>query len=122
MTTAERTLDAALVSELVGCDLSEVVANPLNICLIDGDNLAIFPWRGPDTYEAHVAFTARGREALTIAARMLDTMRSAYGARSFWTLIPVESRHVRMFARSIGFRSKGMLTTQHGPNELFVGD
>lgn len=115
-------MDAAWIREMAGGDLSEAIANPLNVFLTDGANLAIFPWRGPRTYEIHLAFAARGKEAKAVFRRMLGTMRSEYGARSFWALIPVESRHVRMFARLVGFRSAGMLTTQHGPNELFVGD
>ena len=117
-----RTRDPERVNSLAGADLSELVASPLHVCLIDGDSLGIFAWRGPAIYEIHLAYQVRGRAAWDLFKAMLDTMREEYGARLFWTLIPVGSRNVRLFARIGGLLSDGFVTTQHGPQELFVSE
>lgn len=121
--TAEPTIINQLLRRDFGeGDLSEAVANPLNVCLLDGENAGIFAWRGPGIYEAHLCYEARGRQAIDLFKAMMNTMRRDYGAQFFWTMIPVESRHVRMFARLSGLLSIGTLPTQHGPNELFVSE
>lgn len=122
-----RTTDVELVNKLLGrdspgVDSTELLANPLNVCVIEGESGAFFAWRGPGIYEIHLFYQARGKEALRLFDSMLGIIQSAYGGRFFWALVPVESRHVRMFARLAGFRSDGILETQHGPNELFVSE
>lgn len=121
------TRDIALVNSLVGrdfpgCDMAELLANPLNVCLIEGESGTLFAWRGPGIYEAHVFYTARGREALDIIRRALDHMREKHGARLFWAMVPLESRKVRMFARLVGWKHSGIFTTQHGDCEAFVSE
>lgn len=116
-----RECDPEVVNKLAGgLDFSEVLSEPLHICLIEGENGAIFAWRGPGTYEAHVFFSVRGRDALELGWRMLAHMREHHGAQKFWTLVPVESRHVKMFARLLGWESKGEVISKHGAHELFV--
>lgn len=122
-----RTFDVEEINRLLdrdfpGADLAEAVANPLNVCLVEGANGAIFAWRGPGTYEIHLLYEARGREALALFDAMLGLVQSAYGGHRFWALVPMESRNVRMFARLAGFLSDGVLDTAHGPNELFVSE
>lgn len=123
----ERTRDVARVNELMGrdfpgCDMSELLAEPMHICLVDGDSGAIFAFRGPGIFEVHVCFAARGREALTLCRAMLDFMRREHGARLFWAMVPVESRKVLMFTRLMGWKSMGLHETRHGPNELFSSE
>lgn len=115
-------VNALLGRDFPGVDSTELLANPLNICLIEDGNGAVFAWRGPGIYEIHLFFTARGREALKLFDSMLGIVQSAWGGRFFWALVPMESRNVRMFARLAGFKSDGILETQHGPNELFVSE
>jgi hypothetical protein len=105
-----------------GADVSELLEEPLNICLVDGENGAMFAWRGPGLYEIHLFFAERGRAALNLCRSMLDEMKRCHGAKSFWALIPAESRNVRMFARLMGFVSHGMVETKNGQNELFTGE
>lgn len=115
-----RTRDAALVNRLVGTgDFSELLAEPLHVCLIEGESGAFFAWRGPGIYEVHLFFAVRGREALNLCRAMIDHMRGL-GAVLFWALIPIESRKVRLFARWMGWRSRGIMNTRGGLNELFV--
>ena len=123
----ERTRDAARVNELMardfpGCDMSELLAEPMHVCLIDGESGAIFAFRGPGIFEVHVFFAVKGRAAIGLIHAMLDFMRAEHGARSFWALIPVESRKVLMFARLVGWKSLGVRETRHGPNELFSSE
>ena len=122
-----RTRDAGLVNRLLGrdfpgVDFTEVLANPLNVCIVEGESGAIFAWRGPGIYEIHLFYAVRGREALKLFASMRGLIESAYGGRFFWALIPVEQRHVRLFARLCGFKSVEIVETQHGANELFVSE
>lgn len=110
------------INRLAGADMSPVVACPLHVCLVDGENLGVFAWRGPGIYEIHLAFAARGRTALDLLCRMIARLCDEHRARIFWAMIPVESRHVRMFARLAGFASDGFVTTQHGEQEVFVSE
>lgn len=117
--------DADLVNSLLGrdfpgVDFSEVLAEPMHVCLIEGGNGAIFAWRGPGTYEGHVFFEARGREALTLGRSMLNAMVDMYGAERFWTLIPLDNRKAKMFVRLLGWKPAGVMDTRYGPSELFV--
>ena len=93
----------------------------MNVCLIEGEGGALFVWRGPGIYEVHVFFEQRGREVLDLSRRMLAHMRSN-GARLFWAAVPVESRHVIMFTRLMGWKSQGVEQLAHGWCELFLGE
>jgi hypothetical protein len=52
---------------------------------------------------------------------MLDIMRKN-GAELFWAAVPIESRHVIMFTRLMGWKSKGIADLAHGTCELFIGE
>ncbi len=112
-----RTFDAGLVNSIYGdADLSALVNDRRNIILVDGDNLAIFAWRGPGVYEAHLHFTARGRQAITLACEMLRQV----DAKMIWSLIPVGAKNVRWFSRQIGFSSLGEMEAPEGLHELIL--
>lgn len=102
-------------------DFTELLSNPLNVCLLSGEGGAIFAWRGPGIFEVHVFFEQRGREVLEISRRMLAMMQE-HGAKTFWAAIPVESRHVLMFTRLMGWKSQGTALLPHGACELFLGE
>lgn len=109
-------------SRLVGADLAEFMAEPLHLAIEHEGNVALFAWRGPGIYEVHVHFQARGRVAIEAMHAILGHVRTDHGGKMFWALIPVESRHVRMFARLMGWSSHGVMETRGGPNELFVSE
>jgi hypothetical protein len=112
-----RTFDADLANSIYGIgDLSALVNDRRNIILVDGDNLAIFAWRGPGIYEAHLHFTARGRQAITLACEMLRQV----DAKMIWSLIPIAAKNVRWFSRQIGFRSLGEMESPEGLHELIM--
>lgn len=124
-----RTTDAAQVNGLVYlnsgqvADFSGFLDNSLNVCLLRGDSGILFAWRGPGIYETHVFFDQHD-DAHEVCTAFLDEMRSEYGARIFWAAIPVtdDYRHVRIFARSMGWRQDGFAELPHGRCELFIDD
>lgn len=96
----------------------ELIADERNVFLVDGDNGAAFLWRGPGVFEGHSFFKARGREAITLGSRMLESM--AGQASLIWGTTPAKLRAARWFNRQIGFRSLGMVETPDlGLCELF---
>lgn len=117
-----RTVNGRAWAAGVDADFSEFLADPMHVCLLDERGGALFAWRGPGTYEAHVFFRVRGREALDLGEEMLAHMRANYGAERFWALVPVESRRVLMFVRLMGWKSLGPVETRHGWNELFTSE
>lgn len=103
-------------------DFEPFLADRMNVCLIEGEGGALFVWRGPGIFEVHVMFEQRGREVIRLSHRMLDYMREKHGAKLFWAAVPVESRHVIMFTRLMGWKSQGVSDLSHGYCELFVGE
>ena len=99
-----------------------LLSDPMNVVLIEGEGGAIFMWRGPGIYEVHVFFEQRGREAIRLSHRMLEWMRENRKAKLFWAAVPVESRHVIMFTRLMGWKSQGVELLSHGYCELFLGE
>lgn len=111
-----RLVDPERVTELAGVDLGLAPYEPLNFFLEEGGSLGCFVWRGPGIYEIHLAFKARGREAIDLFHRM----KARVPARFMWAAIPLESRHVRMFARLAGFASEGVMAFADGEKEIFT--
>lgn len=105
-----------------GVDFSEVLSNPMNVCLAEGESGAIFVWRGPGIYEGHLFYEVRGRAALSLAERMMKEMALGYGAGLLWALIPLPDRRVRLFLRRLGWKSLGHRETERGPQELFISE
>jgi hypothetical protein len=103
-----------------GVDFTEILEEPMHICLLEGESGAIFMWRGPRVYELHVFFKVGGKEAILLGHRMLNEVRAEQGNCLFWAMVPTESRKVKMFTRLMGWKSQGVRQTRHGPNELFV--
>jgi hypothetical protein len=115
-------LNDPMIRPTIGGDgplsVHELIADERNVFLVEGDNGAAFLWRGPGVFEGHSFFKARGREAIGIGARMLESM--AGQASLVWGATPVSLRHVRWFNRQIGFRSLGLIDTPDaGRCELF---
>ena len=103
-------------------DFGPFLADRMNVFLREGDGGAMFVWRGPGIYEVHVMFEQRGREVIRLSHRMLAWMRSNPGAKLFWAAVPIESRHVIMFTRLMGWKSQGLADLSHGTCELFIGE
>lgn len=103
-------------------DFTAFLSDRMNVCLIEGQGGALFVWRGPGIFEVHVFFEQRGKEVLKLSREMLEFMRREFGARLFWAAVPVESRHVIMFTRLMGWKSQGVANLSHGWCELFTGE
>jgi hypothetical protein len=103
-------------------DFSEFLANRMNVCLIQGEGGAFFAWRGPGIYEAHAFFEQRGRDVLDVSHAMLDLMRRDHGAVLFWSLVPLETEHARIYCRLIGWRSYGIVNPPQGECEIFASE
>lgn len=119
----QRTTDAALVNAICNhpavlpglglgfdsVDLTALLANPRNICLVGKHGGAILVWSGPGIYDAHDFILPEGRGAWAKRAcgMILDMMFDGYGARMVWAQTPVENRACRMFNRMLGFKSQG---------------
>lgn len=108
----------------LGCevDFTEFLSNRMNVCLLKGEGGAFFAWRGPGIFEAHAFFEQRGREVISLSLEMLELMRRLYGARLFWSLVPTETRHARMYCRLLGWKSGGIFNPPEGERELFVSE
>lgn len=106
-------------------DFTGFLMNPMNVCLIEGDGGAFFVWHGPGTYEVHLAFEQRGSEVMGLLNRMFAHMRER-GAERFWAAVPwdtsKQSRKVRLFARLMGWKSRGRANLANGLHELFTGE
>lgn len=100
-------------------DPTRWLADPRNVILFDGMNAGIFLWRWIGIYEVHCLFTAKGNDAIELGRGMIGAMFSA-GAGMLLTVIPDTHgmRHVRWFARRMGFASRGHIQTIEGPSEM----
>ena len=101
-------------------DCSALVNDRRNICLVSGDNGAMFAWRGPGVFEGHVFFTERGKTARDTFRAMLTAMFCQFDADLTWGLVPVGNRAARLFMRLVGTESRGVMETPEGDCELFV--
>ncbi len=105
-----------------GLDLGLFLSNKMNRCLVKGGSGALFAWRGPNTYETHVFFSDRGREALATGHELMAWMRLHCDARTFWSAIPIESRKVAMFARLMGWKYEQTSELPEGPAQIFSSE
>lgn len=95
-------------------DPTRWIEDPRNIILFDGMNAGIFLWRWIGIYEVHCLFTCKGNGALSLGREMIG----AVGAPMILTVIPDNLRHVKWFARKLGFRSRGHIQTIEGLSEM----
>lgn len=105
--------DADLVQSICNEDPHRLLAEPRNILLLEGENLAMFLWRWHGIYEGHVLFKCRGKEAEALARQMLETMSGAM------ILAVTPQRHVGLFLRRLGFTFKGQIETINGLSQTY---
>ena len=106
--------DIAAINDWCGADFTGFVADQINVTLIEGEGCAMFAWRGPGIYEAHVNFKQRGKAAFETAHAMLGYMRDNHEVTMFWTAIPTTDRKAVMFVRRLGWKSRGVTIFPHG--------
>jgi hypothetical protein len=103
-----------------------VLHDPLSTVLIEDEGGALFVWKGPGVFEVHLALCQRGRDAIDTLSAMFAHMRRYRGARFMWAAVPWDgsrqSRKVRLFARTMGWKSEGRAMTASGFCELFSSE
>lgn len=94
---------------------------PGNVAVsFDNGDIALFDDEGDGTYEGHLLFTSRGKEALRHVKEAFSTMFIEYGAKLLFGLVPEDRRDVKLLLRWAGARSRGLRYTVHGFCELFI--
>lgn len=101
-------------------DFYQFLADDMTVCLIEGQGGALFVWRGPGIFETHLFLEQRGKAAFALLERMFARLKAKHGAKLLWAAVPIESRHVIMTARILGWQSQGVEQLSHGPCELFT--
>ncbi len=105
----------------MGVDGAEWLASPGNIAIsFDNGDVALFEVEGPDEYQVHFLFVARGREAINHARESFRQMIETHRAKLIFGMVPGSRRDAKIFARWTGGKSAGMRATENGPCELFV--
>lgn len=97
-------------------DLSAVVADEKNVCLLDDHGGFLLTWSAPDTYEIHTFILpeGRGRAAYANAQEMLATMKGEFHARHLWTRVQHDHDNVRRFTIANGLEPCGSQTCDFG--------
>jgi hypothetical protein len=90
-------------------DLTALVDDERNICLMGEHGCFVLNWTSPGCYEVHTMVRPEGRGAwaLSAAKLVLDIMGDAYAARQVWTRIRPDYHNVRTFALSAGMKPCG---------------
>lgn len=96
------------------------IANPENVALRLGDNIALFDAEDDGIFQVHFLFNSPGREALRFARETFRKMFVEYGAKLIFGLVPEFLRQAKIFARWAGGKLVGVRDTPHGPCELYV--
>lgn len=103
-----------------GVDGAAWLASEGNIALTFDDDVMLFEDCGDCTYEMHVLFKSRGRQAIERVKKAISTMFEQHGAEVLFGLVPDDRRDVKMLARWTGCKSAGKRRTSEGVCELFV--
>jgi hypothetical protein len=107
--------------EEAGFDPKEWLDIDENLMLVDGENVGLLTCEYPGLYNGHWFFTARGREALYMAAKMLSYAFEVHNARAIRGLTPLSLRNARWLAKQLGFKSHGTLEYHdREPEELMI--
>jgi hypothetical protein len=97
-----------------GVSYEDWVGDINNFMLVEGDNVGLATYEYPGVYTVHWFFTARGREALKLAKRMLAVLFESSDARVVRGLTPVDLKAARWLAKQVGLTSHGVLTFADG--------
>lgn len=81
---------------------SDWLSDTRNIAIHTDDDLAMFEWIGPATYEGHIWFKSRGIKAFRRARQMLDEMKQR-GAECIIGGVPHWRGDVQRFVEKLGF-------------------
>lgn len=90
-------------------DLTQVVDEDRNICLLGEHGGFVLTWSSPGCYEVHTMIRpeGHGKWAIQAARRVLEVMSDVYRARQVWTRVKPDQRNVRLFAVQSGMKPAG---------------
>jgi hypothetical protein len=101
-------------------DLTEWLANPLNLALQEGQNIAFAEFKSPGVYWVHFCFDeARGRRAIELTQKMFSEFCRLRPVQTAIGMIALENRKARWLIRQVGFTSLGEVDGPAGPSEMF---
>jgi hypothetical protein len=96
------------------------LAEPGNIAIVDGEDIALFDDEGDNVYEMHVLFKSRGRAAIDAGKASLRRMFEDHNASLIFAKVPAIRPDVNLFARWIGLKFIGLRSTAYGPCHIFA--
>ena len=106
----------------VGFDAKALVENLDNVLLWDGlDNYALFEYNDIGSYYGHYFFgSARGKQALDLAARMIDLLRRGdQMANDLFGVIHQDNKKAIWLTRQLGFRYMYEFDSQVGRMKVY---
>jgi len=104
-----------------GLDGAAWLSNAGNIPItFDNGDIALFDDEGRGTYEVHILFKSKGREAIDNLKEAFRRMFTDHNAELIIGLVPDFRRDVKMVARWAGGKSGGKRQTSEGLCEIFV--
>ncbi len=105
-----------------GLDGETWLSTPGNVAILlpVKDDITLFDYEGDGIYEVHFLFQSRGKEALRSAREAITRIFDEHGASMIFGMAPECRPDVRLFARWLGMKSRGLRYTVHGFCELFI--
>lgn len=101
-------------------DFQSWLADIKNVMLVEDDNVGLACFEYPGVYTGHYFYkSARGRDALRLAERMMLKMIEDHNAKAFTGVTPTRIKAARWFNRNLGFTSYGIIESERGPHEMF---
>ena len=126
-----RTFDPEIVKEavklyaeeIVGLDVDDWLANPLNIALVNekGDvGMLEHQYALTNTVCAHYFFKSRGREAIKTAQEFMKELFENSYVEVITGLTPVNHKAALWMNRRLGLKEHGIVNTEVGPCKFVV--
>lgn len=100
-------------------DCEEWLSDRNNIMLREGDSTGIFAYEYPGLYTGHYFFRVRGRDAISLANKMLAEAFDTYGAMAIRGMTKTTNRPALWITRQLGFKSMGRVVSENGEHEIF---
>lgn len=94
---------------------------PMNLMFVEGDNIGLATYEYSGVYNVHWYYTARGREAIELAKRMIANLFENYGAEIIRGMIETKLKASRWACRQVGLTSHGIIyDPKYGECEMFT--
>lgn len=101
-------------------DYDSWVSNLKNVMLVENEDVGLATYEYPGVYTGHFFLVSRGKEAVKVAEKLIDTMFDEYKAKVMRGLVKLDNKKSRWMCRHLGFQSLGNIETTTGLHELFT--